>query len=62
MAHQVFDGSLAVSIDPPTTVSVTSEPTERSKPPLTRTKSWPAARMASGAARRRKFIAPAGSR
>ena len=33
MVHQVLSGSLSASIDPPITVSVTSAPIERSKPP-----------------------------
>ena len=41
MAGQVSAGSPPVIIEAPSTLSVTSEPTERSKPPETITNTWP---------------------
>ncbi len=49
----VFDGSPSISRAATTTITVTSEPTERSKLPLTSTKYAPAARITSGAERLR---------
>ena len=47
----MFDGSPSISRAATTTMTVTSEPTERSKLPLISTKYEPAARMTSGAER-----------
>ena len=47
----MFDGSPSISRAATTTMTVTSEPTERSKLPLISTKYAPAARMTSGAER-----------
>ena len=62
MIGQVLDGSSSMSRAATTTTTVTIEPTERSNSPDTITKYWPAARMASGAARLRNARKPGGSR
>ncbi len=54
MTHHVAPGSLLARIAPMITVEVTTEPTDRSKPPETSTKTCPAVRIISGVARCRK--------
>ncbi len=54
MTHQVALGSLLARMAPMMTVEVTTEPTERSKPPETSTNTCPAVRIISGVARCRK--------
>ena len=58
MTHQVLAGSPPMSMELPSTTSVISDPTDRSKPPETMTNNWPAARMAAGAARIRNDMMP----
>ena len=54
----VLSGLSASSWAATTTVTVTSDPTDRSNSPVTMTKNWPAARITSGAARLRKARKP----
>jgi hypothetical protein len=54
--HQVAPSLLLRSMEAATTVRVTVELTERPKPPEVSMHTRPAARMQSGAARRRKFL------
>ena len=61
MTSRVLSGWSARTWAATTTVTVTSDPTDRSYSPLTITKYCPAARTASGAARLRKARKPAGS-
>jgi hypothetical protein len=61
ITQAVADSSPSISRAAITTSAVTSDPTDRSKPPLTITKYWPIARIISGAARLSSARYPAGS-
>jgi hypothetical protein len=62
MTHQVAPGSLLARMALIITVEVATDPTDRSNPPDTSTKTCPAVRIISGAERLRKAMKLSGSK